>query len=311
MEYLTDINCDILLLCETWQTSIKNDVTALVSICGYNFFHIVKNTVKKKRGGGRVGIIYKDTIKLIRLNCGKYSSFEYCGMYMCGNIKTKRFNFISFYRLLHISVSQFLLDFAVLLEIVSTYPGTVVIAGDVNIHEDNFLDNNTINFRNFTQSFSFTLMISEITHNKGHQQDILLTNDPTSVLQPPVLRLDVSDHKLIQFNVSIMTDTTNSYKLVEFRDYNGINLEKSMIELNDQMHANIFLLTLKKHWNIIIIASKLRLISMLQERQRKLKTSHHVLGLIMNMYNYDGREGKPKGCLKKPNYLNTKRCMLN
>ena len=50
---------------------------------------------------------------------------------------------------------------------------------------------------------------------------------------------------------------------------------------------------------------------MLQERQRKLKTSHHVLGLIMNMYNYDGREGKPKGCLKKADYLNTKRCMLN
>ena len=69
-------------------------------------------------------------------------------MYMCCNSKTKRFNFISFCRLLHIPKSQFLLDFAVVLEIVSTYPGTVVIGGDVNIHMDNFLDNSTINFKN-------------------------------------------------------------------------------------------------------------------------------------------------------------------
>ena len=49
-----------------------------------------------------------------------------------------------------------------------------------------------------------------------------------------------------------MTDTTNSYKLVEFRDYNGINLEKFMIELNDQMHANIFPTNFEKaleHYN--------------------------------------------------------------
>ena len=202
MEYLTDINCDILLLCETWLTSIRNDVTALVSTYGYNFFHIVKNTLKKTRGGG-VGIIYKDTINFIRLNCGKYLSFECCGMYMRCNSKTKIFNFIGSYRLLHIPVSQFLLDFAVLLEIVTTYPGTVVIGVDVNIHMDNFLDNSTINFKNLTQSFNFTQMISEITHNKGHQLDILLTNDSTSVLQTSVLSLDISDHKLIQFKVPI------------------------------------------------------------------------------------------------------------
>ena len=109
---------------------------------------------------------------------------------------------------MHIPVSQFLLDFAVL-EIVSTYPGTAVIGGDVNIHVDNFPDNSTINFKNLTQSLNFTQMISEITHNKGHQQDILLTNDPTSVLQTSVLSFDISDHKLIQFKVPIMTDTTN------------------------------------------------------------------------------------------------------
>ena len=48
MEYLTDINCDILLLSETWPASIRNDVTALVLTYGYNFFHIVRNTLKKE-----------------------------------------------------------------------------------------------------------------------------------------------------------------------------------------------------------------------------------------------------------------------
>ena len=197
---------------------------------------------------------------------------------------------------MHIPVSQFLLDFAVL-EIVSTYPSTAVIGGDVNIHVDNFPDNSTINFKNLTQSLNFTQMISEITHNKGHQQDILLTNDPTSVLQTSVMSFDISDHTLIQFKVPIMTDTTNWYKLVEFRDYNDINLEKFIIELNDQMHANIFPNNFEKaskHYdNCIKTAIDKR---MLQERQGKLKTSHLVLGLIKNMYNYVRREGRLKGC---------------
>ena len=89
-------------------------------------------------------------------------------------------------------VSQFLLDFAVPLEIVSTYAGTVVIGGNVNIHMINFLDNSTINFKNLTQSFNFTQMISEITRNIGHQLDIILTYDPTSALQTSVLSLNIS-----------------------------------------------------------------------------------------------------------------------
>ena len=58
---------------------------------------------------------------------------------VCCCKNTGRFNFIVLYRLLDIPIKQFLSDLACLLETVSTFPGIVIVGGDVNFHLDKLL----------------------------------------------------------------------------------------------------------------------------------------------------------------------------
>ena len=82
MESITELKCDILLVCETWLTTAKNDVTASISDFGYNIYHVIRKNSSKIREGG-VRILYRTNIKPVRLNCGSYSSFEHCALYIC------------------------------------------------------------------------------------------------------------------------------------------------------------------------------------------------------------------------------------
>ena len=101
MESITELKCDILLVCETWLTTAKNDVTASISDFGYKIQHVIRKNSAKIRGGG-VGILRRTNIKPVRLNCGSYSSFEHCALYICCPKTAIRFNFIVLYRLLDI-----------------------------------------------------------------------------------------------------------------------------------------------------------------------------------------------------------------
>ena len=73
----------------------------------------------------------------------------------------------------------------------STYPGTVILGGDVNIRTGNFLEISALSFTNFTPSLKCNQTVSDTTYNGGHKVYVLLTNDPMSVLNP-----NISGHKL-------------------------------------------------------------------------------------------------------------------
>ena len=73
MESITELKCDILLVCETWLTTAKNDVTASISDFGYYIHHVIRKNSSKIRGGG-VGILYRTNIKPVRLKGGESSS---------------------------------------------------------------------------------------------------------------------------------------------------------------------------------------------------------------------------------------------
>ena len=76
MELLTDLNCDILLVSETWLSTKTNYVTSQLKDYGYKLLHIIRNYENKCRGGG-VGVLYKMAYKSKSVFLGKYDSFEY------------------------------------------------------------------------------------------------------------------------------------------------------------------------------------------------------------------------------------------
>ena len=187
----------------------------------------------KSRGGG-VEILCRNNLKPVKINCGNYSSFEHCALYICCSKNTVRFNFIVLYRLLDIPIKQFLSDLACLLETISTFPGIVIVGGDVNLHLDKLLDNNTINFKNLIKSFNFSQMVSDPTHKKGHLLDVVLTNDCTSVSNMKVVNLDIDDHSLIRFDIPMHPEIIKPYKSIQMRDFRSIDHDDFLLDLYTQ-----------------------------------------------------------------------------
>ena len=98
MELLTDLNCDILLVSETWLSTKTNYVTSQLKDYGYKLLYTIRNYENKCRGGGGVGVLYKMAYKSKSVFLGKYNSFEYhcCVFSLHG---TKNLYVIVLYRL--------------------------------------------------------------------------------------------------------------------------------------------------------------------------------------------------------------------
>ena len=60
MDYLLDHDIDIATITETWLTSERNSVTAVIGNYGYKLLHTYRND----RGGGGVAILYKSWLKI-------------------------------------------------------------------------------------------------------------------------------------------------------------------------------------------------------------------------------------------------------
>ena len=95
MEHIKDYNADVVFFTETWQKSMKNNVTAAVKDYGYELKHSVRHHDTKSRGGG-VGLLYKCNInvKVKKLKLPKFHACEYA-VYSVESIRKAGF-FISY-----------------------------------------------------------------------------------------------------------------------------------------------------------------------------------------------------------------------
>ena len=74
-DYVVDHQIDILGITETWTKSDgeSNRVVNELSPRGYSFIHVPR----KKRSGGGIGLLYNTSLKIERVDCNSYASFEY------------------------------------------------------------------------------------------------------------------------------------------------------------------------------------------------------------------------------------------
>ena len=77
MEHIIDCSADVVLLSETWLTSLTNDITAYVQTHGYYLKHVFRQDEVKKGGGG-VGILCHKKYRLNSIKSFKFQSFEHC-----------------------------------------------------------------------------------------------------------------------------------------------------------------------------------------------------------------------------------------
>ena len=132
-DYVVDHQIDTLGITETWTTSDgeSNCVVNELSPRGYSFIHVPR----KKRSGGGIGLLYNTSLKIERVDCNSYASFEYLEVKL--HTASTVVRIAAVYRPPSSKVNklisaQFFHDFNDLLEHFSVSSGRLLIIGDLN-----------------------------------------------------------------------------------------------------------------------------------------------------------------------------------
>ena len=232
MEHLLDRDPSIVFLSETWLKSNKNDVTALVKTYGYILLHNRRKDREKELGGG-VGILLKFGISYKQLTYKQYSSFEITVVKIKLN-NNKHLILVSIYRVLFVSVTVFLEEIIQLFEILLTLKENIILAGDVNIHndEDELYSNR---FKDILNTFNIIQHVDFPTHIKGHTLDIIATfSDNPIILDIKSNEYDVSHHFLVDFNAAISPEK-RLYKSISYRNTKDINWDQFNKDVSDKL----------------------------------------------------------------------------
>ncbi len=162
----------MLAITETWLTPGKSS-EVLNTICPAGYGHV--SSSRSHGGGGGVALVYKKTVSVKKIdNLPSLNSFEYLDLRV--RLTSVLLRLIIIYRPPSSSTSEFIKDFATLLDSVVLVKEKLVLLGDFNF----WVDSHSVNpaaraFITLTESFGLTQLVNEPTHIGGHTLDLILT----------------------------------------------------------------------------------------------------------------------------------------
>ena len=243
MEHIKDCNTDFAFLSETWLKSGKNDVTAEVKSHNYLIHHNIRDITNGKKRGGGVAILYLAHYNLKKLNTPSYNSFEHIACFLVLP-SLRKLTMVSFYRLQHIPVKHFFEEFTELLETLVISNSTLIIGGDVNLHLDNLSSPDTEEFISLLESFDLCQLVSGVTQKKGHQLEVLITNEPSKFSKTSVDDVCLSDHYRISSTLQQPEKIPHKYKTIQYRDIKSMDKNGFAHMITSQIESeNVFNIT--------------------------------------------------------------------
>ena len=118
---------------------------------------------------------------------------------------------------------DFINEFASLLEIVTTLPGKLLIAGDFNIHWEDPNDPEKCEFEELLLTFGLQQHVSDSTHLSGHVLDFVITRPDDNIVHSVKVADIVSDHFLVLASLAV-TRPTSDQQVRSFRKIQNINM---------------------------------------------------------------------------------------
>ena len=242
-DYVVENDFDILAVTETWLRSDPNlNVGTIGDLTpkGYSFHH----TARIENRGGGVGLLYKNSLK-IRAEPVEYfsqfKSFEVTGMQI--RMQSGMAVLLVVYRpptsaANHASLEHFMDEFGLLLEIYSTKPGSLIIAGDFNFHVDNKGDGPSKNFMNILESFNLCQHVNEKTHRAGHILDLVITRNDENIVQSVTVQDScISDHYTVMCELRFKKPRFER-KTITFRKLKSVDINSFSEDIE---HSRLFL----------------------------------------------------------------------
>ena len=230
-----DRNPSIAFLQETWLKTKKSHVTALVKDYGYVLIHNIRKNREKELGGG-VGILLKNDMKYKRLNQGQFTSFEHT-ILKVGVGNNKSLLVISIYRVLFVPVGVFLEEVVKLFENLVALKDDILLAGDINIHMDTD-EYFTNKFKDILDTFNIVQHVKFPTHIQGHTLAIIATfGESPCVTDVEANEYDISHHHLIDFQLSIVSESKSSKEIMG-RKLKDVDIEEFMKEVKERVQIS-------------------------------------------------------------------------
>ena len=145
MDYLCDCKADLYAITETWLTEDDAAVRVELNLDGYNFL----DHPREGRCGGGTGLIFRDSLRVKKVEAGEKSSFEFSEWTVTTVSNCIRLFII--YRPPYsdkrkLPTTVFFREYSDYLESVLLSKEQILFTGDFNIHVDDPRDSDAIKF---------------------------------------------------------------------------------------------------------------------------------------------------------------------
>ena len=241
LEYIKDLNLDIILIQESWLKEEDGSKLAEIKELGYN----ILSNPRKRRGGG-LAVLYKQHLKLKpNTKASKFKSFENMEVTMKTDDKLIRFTNVyrpPYSRKHRFTETDFLREFEEYLCYLNLKSGETIIMGDFNIHFQKRDNPHSILLNELFKEYSYKQVVPlHPTHMDGNTLDlILLPNEfQNKIANVHIDKLvTLSDHYLVYFILkSNITLEKNQHKFLEYRKFSSMNVELFKQEIKE---TNLF-----------------------------------------------------------------------
>ena len=190
-------------------------------------FSLVHTNRENKRGGG-VGFFIKSALDFKTIHFPEFSSLENHTVSL--TLDGCRMFLGVIYRPPASSVVKSFEDFLSYVGFLSSLSSSFVICGDFNFHVDT-MSPTVSEFKSVMDSCCLSQYIGFPTHLHGHTLDLLMAPSEFSAISDVKGSGFISDHKMISCEVDFPSSDTSIQKVVNFRQYHKLNIDKFRSDL--------------------------------------------------------------------------------
>ena len=204
VDYVYENKFDLVAITETWLRDIDDAIRVELCPDGYKFVdfpHV-------RCGGGGIGLLYKNNLRVTTIRSGEEDSFEYSEL-LVEVSSSRKLRVVIVYRPPYsehhkISIGAFIRQFSNYMESVILSKEHLLVLGDFNIHLDVSDDADAVKFHDLLESLGLEQHVTKSTHIHGRILDLVITRKTENIIPfPPRSCSYFSDHTSVHFDIAI------------------------------------------------------------------------------------------------------------
>ena len=184
---------------------------------------------RQGRSGGGIGLLYKESLRVTKVQNGAEESFEFCEL-LIQSSTSRKIRLVIVYRPHNspnhqrVPISTFLREFSSYMEPIILTKEPLIIVGDFNIHVDIPTDTDAVKFLDLLDSLALFQHVTAPTHIHGHTLDLVLSRKMEDIIaSPPSACHYISEHAAIRCHVAIGKSNYH-VKKISFRKIKSIDI---------------------------------------------------------------------------------------